>query len=283
MNNIILLLNLLVILSGFVLGRELCPAIRYESKIEAAPDHYSVLSSSHVKSFTLNFINQSPFSLDFLDVHYAINNENDYTNIRLVEENKAKSMPVFTLAETQPLHYFFTYQIQGLTFACDTPIANLQGADLLKVQKSNNTKTAMPVVHQTESTVPVKSAEPKPSYTPEMLQMPQESSGVCPLIQFSQNIKRLSKNSNQYQMSFENLSPQYSLSFLDVHYQTGENPTTNLRLYNDKSMEETANIMASSAPVTLEENEKIKYSFTYGVDKLACDTEIFNVSPNEIA
>lgn len=97
--------------------------------------------------------------------------------------------------------------------------------------------------------------------------------GVCPLIPFEEKLARVSKDSNQYSLSFINQSPSVSLAYLDVHFSINNGPMANMRLYTDESINQPINNNERALDgLTLIKGDSIKYSFSYGVNEPALQT-----------
>ena len=122
------------------------------------------------------------------------------------------------------------------------------------------------------------------------------NAGVCPLVPFTQQLRRASPSSSDsmYTLAFHNQSPTLPLAFLDVHFAINAGPTANLRLFSDQpKARQAAAAMSNEARgldgIAMVHGDSIEYSFTYGVKEAggldgkvrACNTEVYKVKVDE--
>lgn len=169
----------------------------------------------------------------------------------------------------------------------------------LPIQQSAQTQTTTPVPRSIPvSSMPVSSMHPRGNSGPliqpvagaygmfpedqqqDLGKMPTATDGACPLINYDQKIMR-SSDSNKYMISFHNLSPEEDLEFLDVHYKISDFPLRNVRIFSNPELGNKAN-EGSVSGLQLTPEDVMRYSFTYGIGKRACYTDVFTVHANEI-
>ena len=126
------------------------------------------------------------------------------------------------------------------------------------------------------------------------------NAGVCPLLPFTQQLKRASASSDSdgaglYTLAFHNQSPSLPLAFLDVHFSINSGPNANLRLFSEQPVSSSSQSLLQSNEargldgIAMVAGDVIEYSFTYGVKEAgaaggkvrACNTEVYKAKVDE--
>lgn len=235
----------------------LCPSLPVQLELRTSP----TMKNKFQLVFAAIDPTAHPYqSVDFVDIHYRINNENS-VNLRVAtskgvtDENEiAKQAQVdgITLLPGDAIRAYATYSAKG--YACDTPIHTFNAPELdqleqlqqpIRTQQPFVTRRgdlmqtmAVPVYARGSLYRPYRSVDTFGSRRSardidldfdfdqqQQLYMTQAATedavvGACPSIPLDQDIMKVAGLDNTYVLSFENRNPRNQLAYVDLHLST---------------------------------------------------------------
>lgn len=280
-------------------GSPMCPTLDIEqilTPVEGLENTYRLSIINH----------DSQLNPDWIDLHMKVNEREQ--NIRLVTAMSSKQVVQdgIVVMPNEMLRYYATYSVNGVS--CDTPTYEYQATGNQNGINNNNDINNGAFGANTryqQQAAPLRTASrgasaplsrngiypsatsryfPASSYdvqasplrrwirdarTNIITPASQVSAKACPIIATEQ-IVTASSQPNTYKLTFVNYDAQADPEWVDLHLQVQGKEETNLRLVSNMQGKE-----ATQDGITLLPGEVLRYSATYRVNGMSCDTPVY--------